>query len=416
MLKFFQSRQRTRPDNLLLALDIGSDSVKAMLVEVQGRRGVVLGYGKVQQSIGEMHNGSVTDIAGVIDNCQKAISIAEKQAGGIATQMVMGVAGELVKGETITTTYLRPDPHTKIDMAELKQIVQKQQRECYEEIRRQMAKESGFSELEIKHVNAAITGVEIDGQKINNPIGFQGRVVKISIFNAFAPLLHYGALQTIAQELDIDLLAIVSEPYAVARSLGFEDGSENGIFIDVGGGTTDLAVVTNGVLNATKMFMLGGRSFTKRLSHSLNLSFLDAESVKLAYSNDQLEKHSFNLVRESMKSDASVWLSGVELCLADCNLAVLPSKIYLCGGCAKLPEIKESLESDTWYKSLPFNRKPKVQILEPKQLNNIDDPSGRFCDLEQITPMALANIGLELAGEPHIVSKLLNKVVKLMQV
>ena len=52
---------------------------------------------------------------------------------------------------------------------------------------------------------------------VNNPIDFQGKQMVITVFNTFAPLTHVGALQTIATELDLELLATVAEPYAMAR-------------------------------------------------------------------------------------------------------------------------------------------------------------------------------------------------------
>ena len=60
---------------------------------------------------------------------------------------------------------------------------------------------------------------------MTNPVGFQGRHVRISIFNAFAPLVHLGALQSVASQLDLELLEIVAEPYAVARVLGARAGA-----------------------------------------------------------------------------------------------------------------------------------------------------------------------------------------------
>lgn len=267
-------------------------------------------------------------------------------------------------------------------------------------------------------MNAAIVDVKIDGFRVANPIGFQGKEVQMSVFNAFAPLVHFGALQTIAAELGYDLLAITAEPYAVARCLGFEDGGTfSGIFIDIGGGTTDIAIVREGSIEGTKMFTLGGRTFTKRLSQSLNISFQEAEEIKLAYSSGRLEKQSHKIVRDAMKSDCEVWLSGVALTLSEFHeIDSLPSRILLCGGGSHLPEIKESLELRDWSKNLPFSRKPQVSFIHPKHVTNILDKTALLRDQQDITPMALANLALDLAGEERVLSKILRKVVGLMEV
>jgi len=417
MLKFF-NKSHNYSSHYFLALDVGTEFVKALLCEIDSNKAKVRGVGKRRQKLGDMQSGTITDIGSVISNCNEAIREAEKMAGITANQLIMGIAGELVKGATTDISYTRNDPEAKIDLAELKNIVHKVQWKAFDQVRAQLAFETGYNEIDVKLVNAAVVDVRIDGYKVNNPIGFQGKDVTISIFNAFAPLVHFGALQTIAAELNMDLLAITAEPYAVSRCMGLEDGGDfSAVFIDIGGGTTDIAVTRNGACEGTKMFTLGGRTFTKRLAQTLNISFKEAEDIKLAYSNDKLEKNSSKIVREAMKSDSEVWLSGVALTLSEFyNIDILPSKILLCGGGTHLPEIKEILESSDWFSKLPFAKKPQVNFIQPKHVSNIIDKTGKLKDQQDITPMSLANLGMDFVGDEQIISKILKKVVRLMQI
>lgn len=417
-MAIFKKTQKITGGKLFIALDIGTESVKALICSAEGDKGRILGVGRQSQRLGDMASGAVTDIGAVINNCNEAIRRAEKMAGVTTDQLVMGIAGELVKGSTTTISYTRREPDTKIDLAELKNIVHKVQWKAFDEVRSEMAFETGYNEIDIKLVNAAIVDVRIDGYKVSNPLGFQGKEVTISIFNAFAPLVHFGSLQTIAAELDLDLLAITAGPYALARCMGNEDGgSLSAIFVDVGGGTTDMAVVNNGSVEGTKMFTLGGRTFTKRLAQALSVGYEDAEKIKLAYSEDMLEKQSHRIVREAMKSDCEVWISGVGLTLAEMeNVDTLPSKIYICGGGSLLPEIKEILEDREWTQNLPFPKKPSVSFIEPKMITNMIDETKQLKDPVDVPSMALANVGLEYVGEEQILSKLLKKVVRLMQI
>lgn len=417
-MAIFKKSQKIVGSKLFIALDIGTEEIKALICSAEGDRGRILGVGRHKQRLGDMSSGAVTDIGAVINNCNEAIRKAEKMAGVSSDQLIMGIAGELVKGSTTTISYTRREPDTKIDLSELKNIVHKVQWKAFDEVRSELAFETGYNEIDIKLVNAAIVDVRIDGYKVSNPLGFQGKEVTISIFNAFAPLVHYGSLQTIAAELDLDLIAITAGPYALARCLGNEDGGNlSAIFIDIGGGTTDIAVVSNGSVEGTKMFTLGGRTFTKRLANALSISFEDAEKIKLAYSNEKLEKQSQRIVREAMKSDCDVWLSGVALTLAEIeNLDTIPAKIYLCGGGSQLPEIKEVLDSREWVQQLPFPKKPSITFLEPKMISNLTDETKLLKTPIDVPSLALANIGLEYVGEEQILAKLLKKVVRLMQI
>jgi cell division protein FtsA len=417
-MRMFRRIKKKSSDAHYLVLDIGTDMVKALVCESEGTKTKVLGVGRRAQKLGDMQNGVVTDIAAVITNCHGAIREAENMAGVHTEKMILGISGELVKGATTTTSYIRRDANTKIDLSELKNIVHKIQWRAFDKIRAQLADETGFNEIDVKLVNAAIVDVRIDGYRVTNPIGFQGKEVTLSIFNAFAPLVHYGALQTIACEIDKELLVIAAEPYAITRCMGHEDGGQFGaIFIDIGGGTTDIAIVRDGAVEGTKMFTMGGRTFTKRLAQSLNISFKEAEEIKRLYSEDKLERQSHKIVREAMKTDCDVWLSGVVLTLESFeDVDVLPSKILLSGGAAHLPEIKETLESREWTKSLPFTKKPQITFMHPNMVTNVIDETKLLKDQSDIVPLALANLALEFVGKEQLLSKLLKKVVRLMQI
>ncbi|NQV13283.1 MAG: pilus assembly protein PilM [Parcubacteria group bacterium] len=411
--------RREKVGHHALALDIGTEVVKALIFEIDAAegKGKVVGVGRRQQRLGDMQAGGVTDIEGVVRTCEKALEEAAEETKVRPDQIILGIAGELVKGTTTTVHYERLKPKSKIDLSELKNIIHKVQWKAFDKVRKQLSWETGHNEMDVRLINAAIVDVKIDGYKITNPLGFQGKDVSISIFDAYAPLVHLGALQTIATELDMDLLSIAAEPYAVARCVGSEDSVEfNAVFMDVGGGTTDIAVVRNGGLEGTKMFALGGRAFTKRVANELGISFTEAEKVKIDYSKGSLTTQKTRQVKNILDADCKVWLSGVELALSEfSNIDLLPARILLCGGGSVLPGIKSSLLSETWTKNLPFAKPPRVSFIQPKDVANIVDETGKLINQQDITPMALANLAIDLAGEEDILHRALRKVVRIMQ-
>ncbi len=399
-----------------VSLDIGTEFVKALIFKIEDGKGIIVGTGRARQRLGDMHGGTVTDIAGVVENCSRALDQAEEMSGVVADECIIGIAGELVKGTTTTVHYERLNPTKKIDLAELKNIVNKVQWKAFDAAREQLAWETGQQALDVKLVSASIVDVKIDGYKVTNPVGFQGKDVQIGIFNAFAPMVHLGALQTIAADLGLELISIAAEPYAVAKSVGVDEAGEfSAIFIDIGGGTSDIAVVRNGGLEGTKMFAIGGRSFTKRVAQSFNVPFAKAEEIKIAYATDQLEKEDSEKVRASLELDAEVWLSGVELSLSEFSeVDSLPSRILLCGGGAALPEIKKALDGSDWYKDLPFAKKPKISFIKPSEVVNMVDETGHIKDQQDITPMGLGSLVVDMDVEDEVLPGILNKIVRSM--
>src|SRR5512135_2371834 len=300
------------------ALDVGTEFAKALVFEVdESGKGTVRGVGRKRQGLSHMQSGTVADIAAVVDNCNVALQEAEEMAGFRPTQVVIGIAGELVKGFTTTHSQERRRPEQPITEAELQKLIDGVQREALQEAERSITWETGLPQVDVRLVHAAVTGAAIDGYALTNPVGFQGRHVRISIFNAFAPLVHLGALQTVASQLDLELLEIVAEPYAVARVLGSDQVRQAGaLFVDVGGGTTDVALVRSGGIEGTRMFALGGRAFTKSLADRLDLPFPRAEAVKIDYARGlAVERH--DEVAVIIGDDVAVWAAGVELVLEE---------------------------------------------------------------------------------------------------
>src|SRR5215218_8192590 len=276
------------------ALDVGTEFAKALVFDIdEGGHGNVRGVGRKRQGLSHMQSGTVADIPAVVDNCAVALQEAEEMAGFRPTQVVIGIAGELVKGFTTTHSQERKRPDAPISEAELQRLIDSVQREALREAERSITWETGLPNVDVRLVHAAIVGASIDGYALKNPDGFQGRHVKIGIFNAFAPLVHLGALQTVASQLDLELLEIVAEPYAVARVLGTEQVRQSGaLFVDVGGGTTDVALVRQGGIEGTRMFALGGRAFTKSLADRLDMPFARAEALKVDYARGiAVERH-----------------------------------------------------------------------------------------------------------------------------
>lgn len=396
-----------------LALDIGTEFAKCLIFKVEDGEGLVIGSGRQRQRLSDMQGGAVTDINGVVQNCQKALERAADAAKIMPKQVIMGIAGELVKGNTTTIRYTRPDPKKGITLEELKDIISRVQRRSFDRARQILAWETGHAEIDVKLVNAAIVDVKIDGYKVSNPLGFQGRELQVGVFNAFAPIVHLGALQTIAGELGLDLLSIVADPYALARSVGPKESAEfSAIFIDIGGGTTDIAVVSQGGVEGTKMFALGGRSFTKRIAQVFGCTFLEAENIKIKYSHHELPEDDANFVKKALETDCRVWLSGVELTLEEFSgLDLLPSRILLCGGGVLLPDIEEILNRAEWSNALPFSRRPSVHFIKPQDVENIVDKTGELTNPWDITPMSLANLAIDLVGEEVVMDNILNRIV-----
>jgi len=374
---------------LVLALDIGTEYVKA-LSATSAQKMEILAAAKVKQAAGNMHNGAVADIRGVISAVEKAILEIERQTGERATKTVVGIAGELVRGETRRVIYKRQDADARITEAEMARIVRAVELRALQRAQKEAALDTGTA-MKLRLINSALVSIEIDGYKVNSPIDFQGSEVAVQIYTAFAPLVHIGAVEKIAHELELELISIATEPFAVYRAAIGDDESGNltAILLDIGGGTTDLAVVNEGGVEGTKSFAVGGRSFTREIARKLDVSLEEAEALKLSDLSEDVEK-----VEEVVQDNLLVWRTGVELLLETfTGLDHLPSKILLSGGGAGLPAIRATLDDEAFGDDLALTKHPTVQVMGFDQLPGIKNRSTLELDTSFITAAGMLWVG-----------------------
>ena len=98
-----EKKKRYNSDDVILSLDIGTEFVKAIIAAKKKDNTLeIIGVGKAHQGAGNMYAGAISDISGVISICEKALNDAEEMAGVVSKTAVVGIAGELIKGNTNT--------------------------------------------------------------------------------------------------------------------------------------------------------------------------------------------------------------------------------------------------------------------------------------------------------------------------
>ncbi|MDR0360703.1 MAG: hypothetical protein LBJ87_14730 [bacterium] len=400
-------------------LDIGTDLVKVLVLRRDGPEAVVLGVGREPQHPHAMQGGAIADIDAVIEACSQALEAAEDMAGVVPGQVVVGLGGELVKGFSSTVSYPREQPEAKVRENEVRNLLQLVEKRALREAQGLLELERSYGELEARLVHSAIIGVRMDGYPVISPIGFQGRNLEVTVFNTFAPTTQVEAMETVIRELDLELLAAVAEPYAIGRACATEGAWEQGaLFVDVGGGTTEVALLRGGGVEGTRMFNLGGRSFTRRIAMALGVNQEDAEARKLRHADGLLAQQEEQQIRDIVMGDVDVLLQGLNLCLRELSRGeLLPAATFFCGGGSLLPELMAQATQGGWTDGLAFPRPPVVRRLHPEDVEGISDTSGQLTSPIDVGPMALANHALRIEAEEHdAVNSVMRGVLKAMKV
>lgn len=401
-LPFLKSKEKNLLDNSTnnVVLDIGTEVLKGILFTTDENGVNIKKVSRISQQEHAMKSGIIRNLDTVLENCKLAIEeltrdLLEEE---YPKNVIMGIAGEYIQGVSIVVNYQREENYdNEVSEKEQEKIIDKIRSRIEQSGKEDLSQRIGLKEEDIDILHITPTGTEIGGMPVNSLVGYTGKNVKLHFYASFAPKTYVEALKKVAESLKLNLLGIVSQPFAVARAFsGSSNPDFNAIFVDIGGGTTDVAVVEKGNVTDTKMFAFGGRVFTKEISKTLNLEYRYAEQRKIKYSDKELTPQLSSKIQTVMYGTAKLWMKTLKAALDSCDdVDIFPSTIYICGGGALLPEIKSVMLEFPWKKLLPFPIVPKIKIYTPDLLSDITDSSGKLKNIYDITPASLAKFAYD---------------------
>ncbi len=384
----------------VIALDIGTEKLKSILFSMDSTGINIKKISRIDQQQNAMKSGIITNLDTVLENCRLSIAELTNRLPDeeLPQYVVMGIAGEYIQGVSIVINYQREENFdTEVTQKEQNNIIKQIKEKIEVNGKQDLSQRTGLHSEDIEILHITKTGLEIGGMPVDSLVGYKGRDVKLNFYASFAPKTYVEALRKVAQELHLGILGIVSQPFAVARSFNGSSSKDfSAIFIDIGGGTSDIAVVDRGNIVETKMFAFGGRTFTKELTNVLSLDYRHAEQRKIKYSEKDLNKDLAREVQKIMYPVAKLWMKTLKTAFYSCDdVDTFPGQIYLCGGGALLPEIKEVMLEFPWKKFLPFPVVPRIEYFTPQKLDNIIDHSGDLKYIFDVTPAALAKFAYD---------------------
>lgn len=254
------------PGELVVGLDIGTTKICCVVGEVFEDRVDIIGTGTVPAQ--GLKKGVVVNIESTVNSIQHAVSLAEESAGCDlrSVYVYVGIAGNHIKG--FNSPGIVAVNNREIKQADIDEVIA-------------AARTVKISENQrIIHVMPQEYMVD-DHTGIQNPIGMSGvrLVTNVHIVTADIGAVHN--LVTCCNKAGLEVAELVLESIASANAVLSKDEMELGVaLIDIGGGTTDLAVFCDGTIRHTCEIGLGGHNLTNDLSVGLRTPLQEAERLK----------------------------------------------------------------------------------------------------------------------------------------
>ncbi len=257
-------------EHIAVGLDIGTTKIVAMIGKKNEYGKLeILGVGK-SKSLG-VKRGVVDNIMQTILSIQQAVAQAEEKSGYKINDVVVGIAGQHIRSIQSSDYILRSNPDEMIGDKDIDHLIAQVQ---------QLAMLPGE---EIIHVLPQ--EFKIDGQTdITEPIGMCGSRLESSFHVVVGQASSIRNVSRCIQNAGISLSGLTLEPLASADAVLSDEEKEAGVaLIDIGGGTTDLAIFKGGIIRHTAVIPFGGNVITEDIVEGCSIISKQAELLKIKF-------------------------------------------------------------------------------------------------------------------------------------
>jgi len=257
-------------NNIAVGLDIGTTKIVALVGQKNEFNKIdILGVGK-SKSLG-VHRGVVNNITQTIQSIQQAVAEATTESGQDFEEVVVGIAGQHIRSIQHSDYITRSNSDEVIDEEDIQKLVQ------------QVYKLVMLPGEEIIHVLPQEFKVDGVGE-IKEPIGMYGGRLEANFHVVVGQISSIRNIGRCIKSAGLNMSNITLEPLASAEAVLSHEEKEAGVaLIDIGGGTTDLAIFKDGIIRHTAVIPFGGNVITEDIKEGCSIIEKQAELLKVKF-------------------------------------------------------------------------------------------------------------------------------------
>ena len=285
---------------ITVAVDIGTSKIVTVIAKV-GEEGTINVLGVSEMKSSGIRKGQIVDIEEAVLAVNSSLEAAERMAGYSVSRVIVSIGGSHIQSQNSRGVVAVSAPEGEITQNDLTRVID-------------AAKAISLpSSREIIHVLPR--SYTVDGQEgIKDPIGMTGVRLEVDTHIISAGATSVKNLQKALSEVGVDVDDVAFSGYASSLSVLSETEKELGVIcVDIGSGTTDIAIYADGSIAHSSVLPIGARHITNDLAIGLRISLESAEKIKLFLSRtrkkiatlDNLEDDERSNVRMSDEIDLS---------------------------------------------------------------------------------------------------------------
>jgi cell division protein FtsA len=255
---------------IIVGLDIGTTKIAAIVGRKSEHGKIeILGFGRTE-SIG-VKRGVVSNIENTVQSIRTAISLAEQSSGVSIRYVNVGIAGQHIKSLQHRGTIIRKDIENEISQQDI------------DDLQQNMFNLSMNPGEEI--IDVIPQEYIVDGEEgVKHPIGMLGNKLEANYHIIIGQTAAAKNIYKCVRKADIEVVDLILEPIASADAVLSEEEKEAGVvLVDIGGGTTDIAIFQDGIIRHTAVIPFGGEILTEDIKEGCSIIRKHAEELKIKF-------------------------------------------------------------------------------------------------------------------------------------
>ncbi|HHT46968.1 MAG TPA: hypothetical protein GX004_06710 [Firmicutes bacterium] len=383
------------PEQLIFVMDIGTRSVIGVVCYPQKEKLRVLATEVAYHPQRDMLDGQIHNIEGVIKTAGQVKNKLENRLGVSLRKVSLAAAGRALK----TCRHLaerKVESGHKIRKEEIASL----ELEAVEKSQDILINEGTNANDAYYCIGYTAVAYYLDDYPITNLLGQKGNKIGVEVLSTFLPRVVIDSLLTVVEGLGMTINNLTLEPIAALNvTIPKEYRSLNLALVDIGAGTSDIAITHKGTVVGYAMVPLAGDEITEQIADAFLLDFNTAEKVKLMLTgkkanisfNDILGNHHklpLEKIIEVIEPAANKIAAEIASVIKELNRG--PTRALFCiGGGSQTPLLREKLAEQM---GLPLE---KVVIRGREIVNQIKYSGRKLKGPESITPFGIAVSSLE---------------------
>ena len=394
---------REQDSNVVFALDIGTRSIIGVVGEAVEGKLHVLAIEKENHGQRSMLDGQIENIGQVANVAKTVIARLEKRTKIRLARVCVAAAGRALKSEAAAFTLELPavQPITEDDISHL-------EAGAVSESEQVIVEQSDDQNDQYYMVGYTVTGYRIDGYPMSSIRDHSGKTLEAEVVATFLPRGVVDSLYAVVGKLGLEVASLTLEPIAALNAaIPADIRLLNLVLVDIGAGTSDIAICRDGSVVGYTMATIAGDEITELLMRTLLVDFETGEQLKMSLNQDKTITYTDILglphdmspqeLQEIVAPSISNLAQEIAKRVMDLN-GRLPSAVFLAGGGCKLTglreKVAEELKMDPNRVTTAGNHFQRNSFAEDYNLN----------DPEYATPLGIAiSAGLGLINDSYVI-------------